>query len=135
MQIILSREHRQVLINHAKKCTPSESCAILFGRMDLESCTVSDVFLAQNIDGSPLSFTISNEELLEAYSLAEKKSLDVVGIFHSHPSSDATPSSTDEKYMGINPVVWVIFSNKTGEMRGFIVDSEMKPETVGIVDG
>ena len=122
MRITLSKEHKETLINHAKRCAPSESCALLFGKMNPDSCMVSDVFLAENVDDSPVNFTISNEELLKGYDLAEKKKLDVVGIFHSHPTSDAIPSSTDVKFMEMNPVVWVIFSNRDDVMRAFLLD-------------
>jgi Predicted metal-dependent protease of the PAD1/JAB1 superfamily len=36
--------------------------------------------------------------------------MDVIGIFHSHPNSDAYPSNTDKKFMQSNPVVWIIYS-------------------------
>ena len=122
MRIILSKEHKETLVSHAKRCAPSESCALLFGRMNSDVCSVSDVFLAENVDDSPVNFTISNEELLKGYDLAEKKKLDVVGIFHSHPTSDAIPSSTDVKFMEMNPVMWVIFSNRDDTMKAFLLD-------------
>jgi len=132
MQIILSRDQKEILINHAKKCAPFESCALLFGKEGSDSISVSEVFLAENAENSPINFTIANEELLKGYQLAEAKKLDVVGIFHSHPHSDAIPSSTDRKFMQVNPVVWVIFSNKSGELNAYVLESEIVPITVKI---
>jgi proteasome lid subunit RPN8/RPN11 len=125
MQIILSKDQKDILVSHAKKCAPSESCALLFGKDDSNTIIVSEVFLADNAEDSPVNFTIANEELLKGYKLAEAKKLDVIGIFHSHPHSDAIPSSTDRKFMQVNPVVWVIFSNKTGELRAYVLESEI----------
>jgi proteasome lid subunit RPN8/RPN11 len=122
MEILLTKSHKEVLINHAKKCAPNESCALLFGKNDSGVCSVSDVFLAQNVENSPAVFTISNEELLKGYGEAEEKKLDVVGIFHSHPNSDAIPSFTDRKFMEINPVVWVIFSNRYDDIKAYILE-------------
>ncbi|MEX0910547.1 MAG: Mov34/MPN/PAD-1 family protein, partial [Nitrosopumilaceae archaeon] len=68
---------------------------------------------------------ISNEELIKVYEEAEKRQLDVVGIFHSHPDSSAYPSLTDQKYMEINPVPWIIFSNKNGEFKAYVFDSKI----------
>ena len=82
-------------------------------------------FLARNIEESPVNFTISNEELLKAYSLAEEKKLDVIGIFHSHPQSKAYPSNTDKKFMESNPVIWVIYSGTDENFRAFYLDSEI----------
>lgn len=105
----------------------------MFGKEDSDSASVSEVFLADNAEDSPINFTIANEELLRGYQIAEAKKLDVIGIFHSHPHSDAVPSSTDRKFMRVNPVVWVIFSNKTGELRAYVLESEIISVEVKIV--
>ncbi|HXV51257.1 MAG TPA: M67 family metallopeptidase [Nitrosopumilaceae archaeon] len=125
MQIILSKNQKDILVHHAKKCAPSESCALLFGKEDTNTISVSEVFLAENVEDSPINFTIANEELLKGYQIAEAKKLDVIGIFHSHPHSEAIPSSTDRKFMQVNPVVWVIFSNKTNELKAYALESEI----------
>lgn len=130
--IILSQAQKQILIDHAIKCAPAESCALLFGKEKSNTCTVSEVFLTKNTEDSPVNFTISNEELLLGYQEAERKGLDVIGIFHSHPHSEARPSSTDRKFMTINPVVWVIFSNIKDELNAFVLESEITPVSIKI---
>lgn len=110
-----------MLSEYSENQKPNESCAILFGKND----TVSDLFLTENIEESPVNFTISNEQLIEGYRMAEEKSLDVVGIFHSHPDSDAFPSNTDKKFMQSNPVVWVIYSGINKNFRAFILESDI----------
>ena len=83
-----------------------------------------DIFLTENMDESPVNFTISNEQLIEAYKIAEEKKMDVIGIFHSHPNSDAFPSSTDKKFMQSNPVVWIIYSGINKNFRAHILESD-----------
>lgn len=112
---------------------PAESCALLFGHEESGTSTVKEVFLTQNIEDSPVNFTISNEELLSGYKQAEKKGLDVIGIFHSHPYSEATPSRTDREFMTINPVVWMIFSNKENQLNAFVLESEIIPVMIKTV--
>jgi proteasome lid subunit RPN8/RPN11 len=124
--IILSQKQIEILTKHARNSIPNESCAILFGKMDDDQFAIKDVFLTKNMENSPVNFTISNDELIKGYQEAEKRKLDVVGIFHSHPDSEAYPSQTDKKYMEINPVPWVIFSNISGQFRAYIFDSEIK---------
>jgi len=124
--IILSQAQKELLINHASKSNPNESCAILFGEVEGEKSVVRDVFLTDNIDDSPVNFSISSEELLKAYKMAEEKNLDIVGIFHSHPGSNAYPSSTDKKFMEVNPVVWIIFSNVEKNFKAYTFDHEIK---------
>jgi [CysO sulfur-carrier protein]-S-L-cysteine hydrolase len=130
--IILSQSQKQILIDHAKKCAPAESCALLFGKEEYNTSTVKEIFLTKNTENSPVNFTISNEELLRGYQEAERNGLDVIGIFHSHPHSEARPSSTDKKFMMINPVVWVIFSNVQDQLNAFVLESEISPVLIKI---
>ena len=120
-KIKLSNAHKKILTEHAENEKPNESCAILFGKEN----TVSDIFLTKNIEESPVNFTISNEQLIEGYKIAEGKKLDVVGIFHSHPNSEAYPSNTDKKFMQSNPVVWIIYSGVNSDFRAFFLESEI----------
>lgn len=122
-EIVLTKNQVRTLEKHAKECTPNESCAILFGISGNEQILVREVFLTKNIENSPVNFTIANEELIKAYDDAEKRLLDVIVIFHSHPASVAYPSATDMKYMEINPVPWIIFSNLDNEFKAYIFDS------------
>ncbi|MGQ0771727.1 MAG: Mov34/MPN/PAD-1 family protein [Nitrososphaerota archaeon] len=130
--LVITKNQKQILVEHAKKHAPNESCALLFGKEDPHTCTVKDVFLTDNAENSPINFTISNEALLKGYKEAENKNLDVVGIFHSHPDSRSVPSTTDKRFMEINPVVWVIFSNKFDTIEAYILESEIKPVSIKI---
>jgi len=118
-KIILKQSDKKILSQFSENQKPNEACAILFGKNN----KVLDIFLTKNIEQSPVNFTISNEQLIEAYEMAEKK-MDVIGIFHSHPNSDAFPSNTDKKFMKINPVVWVIYSGINKNFRAFILESD-----------
>jgi proteasome lid subunit RPN8/RPN11 len=56
--------------------------------------------------------------------MAENKKMEIIGIFHSHPNSDAFPSNTDKKFMQSNPVVWIIYSGINKNFRAFVLESE-----------
>jgi proteasome lid subunit RPN8/RPN11 len=131
--ITISKNQAEVLKKYSNRESPNESCAILFGNNNNDTITVQEIFLTENIEKSPVNFTISNEELIAAYKEAEKMNLDVIGIFHSHPDSVPYPSSTDEKYMEINPVTWVIFSNIHDEFKAYIYNSDIVPVPVKIM--
>ena len=119
-KIILKQSDKKILAQYSENQKPNESCALLFGKQN----QVLDIFLSKNIDESSVNFTISNEQLIEGYNMAEQKKMDVIGIFHSHPNSDAFPSNTDKKFMKINPVVWVIYSGINKNFRAFILGSD-----------
>jgi proteasome lid subunit RPN8/RPN11 len=123
--IILTDSQKNELTKHSEKNRPNESCAILFGMVENEKSIVKEIFLTENVEESSVNFTISNEQLLEAYQKAEEKKLDIIGIFHSHPDSEPRPSITDEKYMKINPVVWLIHSVTSNEFKAFVLGPEV----------
>jgi proteasome lid subunit RPN8/RPN11 len=119
-KIILKQSDKKILSQYSENQKPKESCALLFGKDN----QVLDIFLTENIEESPVNFTISNEQLIEGYKIAEEKKMDVIGIFHSHPNSDAFPSNTDKKFMQSNPVVWIIYSGINKNFRAFVLESD-----------
>jgi len=120
-EIILLQSDKKILSEYSENQKPNESCAILFGKDN----QVSDLFLTENIEKSPVNFTISNKQLIEGYKIAEEKKVDVIGIFHSHPNSDAFPSDTDKKFMQSNPVVWIIYSGINKNFKAFLLESNI----------
>ena len=126
MHLVLTKAQQELLSKEALDKKPNESCALLFGKKENDTLIVNEVFVAENIEGSPVNFTISNEQLIQGYKMAEEKGLEVVGIFHSHPNSEPYPSSTDKKFMEINPVSWVIFSIITNNFKAYLFESEIK---------
>ena len=123
--IVLTQKEKDKLITHAIERQPNESCAMLLGEKIDDTWNVKEVFLTENIDKSQTNFTISPEELLKGYQLAEKMRLELVGVFHSHPNSDTTPSDTDKKFMRNNPVPWIIFSGITNDLTAYMLDSDV----------
>ena len=133
-EILLNQKQVDVLMQHSEKSGVSESCAMLFGIHSNQQWNVKEVFLTHNSygnntgNGSPeTNFIISPEQLLEGYQLAEKKQLELVGIFHSHPNSAASPSNTDKKYMKVNgDIPWIIFSGLNTDLRAFMLEENME---------
>lgn len=124
-KIIITESQKKILVNHATNEKPNESCAILFGSINDKVTTVNDVYLAKNIEESPVNFTISNDQLIKIYKTAEERKTEVVGIFHSHPNSEAYPSNTDKKFMHSNPVVWVIYSGISNDFKAYVLESDI----------
>ncbi|HYF99056.1 MAG TPA: M67 family metallopeptidase [Candidatus Saccharimonadales bacterium] len=128
--IVVEKWHISTLDNLVKESGPIESCAILLGRREESRFLLQEVVPTQNKESSIASFAIDEERLLEIYSMAEKKGLSVIGVFHSHPSGPI-PSETDKVYMQINPVPWIIRSTTTNEMRCFVYGERKKDNTNG----
>ena len=120
-KIKISQTDKKILSEYSENQKPNESCALLFGKDN----TVMDLFLTENIEKSPVNFTISNKQLIEGYKIAEEKHMEVIGIFHSHPDSEAYPSNTDKKFMQSNPVAWIIYSGINKNFRAYFLESEI----------
>ena len=120
--ITLTPPQIEELTKIAKDALPNECCAFLLGHHN-EDGKVATILRMRNVDESPVSFSIDPAELLNAYTLAETKGMEIIAIFHSHPAK-ASPSSTDTKYMQINPVAWVIYSTTENQIRAFVYENE-----------
>ena len=129
-EILLNQKQKDALIQHSEKAGLAESCAMLLGTHNDQQWNVKEVFLTRNAHNeSETSFIISPEELLQGHQFAEKKHLELVGIFHSHPDTAASPSSMDKKFMKINgDVPWIIFSGINTDLRAFILEEDMVGE-------
>lgn len=125
--ISLTAGQIEELVSIAKDLLPDESCALLLG----EKNAVVEIFPMRNIDESPVTFSMDSTELVDAYSLAESKGLQVIAIFHSHPAQPS-PSSTDIKFMEINPVVWLIYSTTEWRLKAYVYDEYVKEVTIKI---
>jgi [CysO sulfur-carrier protein]-S-L-cysteine hydrolase len=127
-RLTLSSNNLKYLVSLSKDSLPMECCALLLGETKVENLIeviVTDTISVRNEDRSSASFSIGPEELLNVYRLAEAKKLQVVGIFHSHPSYPV-PSPTDQRYMKINPVAWLIYSTTTEEFGAFIFEDSIR---------
>ena len=135
-EIILNQLQLDMLTEHALKSGQSESCAMLLGIQQDGNWNVKEIFLTQNVDGNPrVEFTISPEELLSGYKHAEEKHLKLVGIFHSHPESLASPSNTDKKFMVLNgDVPWIIFSGLTTDFKAFVLKEEVEEIKIRVME-
>ncbi|MHA1145885.1 MAG: Mov34/MPN/PAD-1 family protein [Candidatus Helarchaeota archaeon] len=106
-KIEIQKKHVGVLIEWAQKNHPQEACALLLGSISEGVATICELFLTKNEDQSTVSFSIDPEELYTAHLKAEKKGIEIVAIFHSHPAP-SHPSGLDLEFMRYNPIAWII---------------------------
>ena len=99
---------------HIRKNRPKEACGIIIGIIDKsqELFTATEIFPTENIVKSNVEFEIDPYELYKIYLHADEIGMEVIGIFHSHPSG-TTPSPIDMTFMKANPYIWLIFDMQT----------------------
>ncbi len=121
----ISRNTLSRLAKFADDALPMESCALLLGKEEYTTDTVHDFVLLKNNDQSKYSFSVHSRDLFHAYQKASRSGLSVIGIFHSHPSIPY-PSASDQRYMEINPVIWLIYSITEFSFKAFLLSEEKK---------
>ena len=89
----IESKHLAEMIAHAREEAPREACDILAGRAG----HVLRLYRARNADRSPTSYRLDPEQQYRILKDIDDRGLDLVGIYHSHPSSPAVPSDTDVK--------------------------------------
>jgi proteasome lid subunit RPN8/RPN11 len=96
------------MVEHAKKEWPLECCGILSGRDE----TVEKAYELQNEEGSSVRYSMPPREQLRVFEEMEKKSIDMIAIYHSHPHTIPFPSETDVKFAFYPEVASIIISLK-----------------------
>lgn len=73
---------------------------------------VKKAFEMRNEEQSPIRYSISPQEQMRVFEYLEKESLEMIGIYHSHPHTLAYPSETDVKMAFYPEVSSIIISLK-----------------------
>jgi proteasome lid subunit RPN8/RPN11 len=90
----LGRAAHDDIIAHARETAPAECCGLLIGSKTADEAIVESA-RARNIAADPNRFEIHPEDHIRVRREARQRGLEVLGFYHSHPRSPATPSPTD----------------------------------------
>jgi [CysO sulfur-carrier protein]-S-L-cysteine hydrolase len=101
------------VVAHAEAELPNECCGLLIG----SALTIHDAVPARNLAASPTSYLIDPEVHFAAIRAARVSGFSVVGAYHSHPESPATPSARDMAEASFPEFVYLIVSLAAGDAR------------------
>ena len=89
---------------HVSSCAPLEGCGLLAGKDNM----VAFVMPISNQTRSRTQFRMDPVEQLRAFSWMESEQLELIGIYHSHPTGPQKPSITDiqEAAYEVVQVIW-----------------------------
>ena len=110
---------------------PYEACGVLTGTILGNTATVERAISITNVRRTHSSFELDPQQLYNAWSDADKNGKDIVGIYHTHPSFLAIPSSWDRETMKNNNSVWLIAG--TDGTKAYILDGDIKPVRLEII--
>jgi proteasome lid subunit RPN8/RPN11 len=120
------------MVAQAKAEAPNECCGVLLGRGDL----VEEVFPGRNVDESPRTYLMDPQDQLRAFRMMDERGWELIGIYHSHPLTEAYPSKTDVARALYPDARYVIVSLRAPgrpEIRVFrILDDRISEEDVSV---
>ena len=79
------------IIAHAQREAPHECCGLLVGGGDC----IADAVPARNVCDSPTRYRIDPTDHFATIRRVRQEGRAIIGAYHSHPASPATPSPTD----------------------------------------
>jgi [CysO sulfur-carrier protein]-S-L-cysteine hydrolase len=119
----IARDMLDEIVAHAREDAPNECCGLIAGADGL----ATRVYRARNEFASPTRFNVHPQDLIRITTEIEDGREELVGIYHSHPRSEAFPSQTDVNLAANWPdPLWLICS---------LADSEPVVRAFSIRDG
>ncbi|WP_373529503.1 Mov34/MPN/PAD-1 family protein [Nostoc sp.] len=150
--IRISQEHLQTIHTHAESTYPDECCGIILGYMASEGKTVVEVMPTENVwdteaaaefpgdrttESKKRQYAIAPQVMLQAQREARDRSLNIIGIFHSHPDHPAIPSECDRLYawQGYSYIIVTVQNGKAGELGSWSLDHhhQFQAEAIEII--
>ena len=124
-QLIIRKKHWQEMLNYVQQNAPLESCGLLAGKNE----QVEKVIFVRNQAQSPVRFVMDPYDQLKAFDWIESNQLDLLGIFHSHPTGPETVSATDiaEAAYEVVQLIWSRNQNRW-QVRGFWIENGIATE-------
>src|SRR2546428_226937 len=74
---------------------PNECCGLLAGIVTEQEARVVQRYPLRNAAASPVEYESDPLDMFAAHRDMRQRGIDIVAIYHSHPTSEAVPSKTD----------------------------------------
>jgi predicted GIY-YIG superfamily endonuclease/proteasome lid subunit RPN8/RPN11 len=106
---IVSESALQAIQTHAAAAAPREACGLLLGA----GGRITQAIAARNVHPTPCThFEIDPQALIDAHRDQRQGGAEVLGYYHSHPSTEPHPSATDIEQAAGDGKIWAIASDK-----------------------
>ena len=127
--LVLTKEHLKKMIAHVDSQAPLEACGLLAGL----NSKVETVLTVTNQAQSEVRYVMDPIEQLNAFEWIESNGLNLLGIFHSHPTGPETVSPTDIAESAYE-VVYVVLARmkdtQSWQARGFWIKDGTYDEVI-----
>lgn len=122
------------IIAHAREDLPNECCGLIGG----EGERMLAAHRTRNAEESPLRYSVHPMDQFKLMEAIEEGGEELVGIYHSHPASEAYPSQTDINLAELWPdpayLICSLADPDSPEVRGFLLRDGGVEEVELVVD-
>ena len=94
-RLVLPLTLHDEMIAQALREAPNECCGLFAGVVRDGTAHVERIYPLLNAAASPVLYESDPRSMLDAYRDMTARGLDVVAVYHSHPTSAPVPSKTD----------------------------------------
>src|SRR5262245_25493863 len=121
VRLVIPRQLYDEMLAQAQAELPNECCGFLAGTMSESEWRVSRRYPLINKAASPAEYFAEEHSLFQAHRDMDRQSLELLAIYHSHPTTEPIPSRKDRELNYHGEVVHLIISlkGKEPEMRGW----------------
>ncbi len=133
-RIQVTRAVLEQLEREARAAAPRECCGFLAGRRGL----IEAIYPLRNVAARPtVEYFADVQDVLEAFRAMRARGEELLGIYHSHPTSAAHPSATDVERAYYPEAVYFIISLQPAlDLRAYrIISGEVEAVTIEVVEG
>jgi proteasome lid subunit RPN8/RPN11 len=126
----IPRHLYDAMIAHALAELPYECCGLLAGHLDTMKATATHIFPLINQLASPTEYLSEPRSMFIAHKAMRAAGVEILAIYHSHPTSDPLPSSTDRARNYSESILNLIISLKSdqAEVRAWWLTSTQSRE-------
>lgn len=125
--LTLTGKQVQNMVTYVESHAPLESCGLLAGR----DSQVEKIFFVQNQAQSPVRYVMDPIEQLNAFEWIDSNGMELLGIFHSHPTGPETVSPTDIAQAAYAVTYIILAYTDTGwHARGFWIENSSFREVI-----
>ncbi len=124
--LLLPRQFANEIVQQAQAELPNECCGLLAGQIAASLGKVSRRYPLVNSAASPTEYLSEPKSMFAAVKAMRGEGLEILAIYHSHPSSAPIPSLTDLQRSYSSDVVNLIVSLRATapELRGWWLQGE-----------
>lgn len=102
--------HMEMMQVHVDSSAPEEACGIIGGRAGQANIVIP----IENMYHSPVRYRMEPQAQWNALQYLEREGLELMGIYHSHPSGPEEPSLSDVKQAYYPEAFYLIWFKKEG---------------------